>query len=302
MPRQQSPISKQRSKPNPSPKTRSQRMLKLKIGEIRRFSPIRLASMHNSFPVLRDSLLQRSIVLRAEMDMAAKEETYSLGKFLTHCTIILWLVYILMNLRTGQKIPWFNSELKGAQAPLAMDGGDPHIRALMRTISASESNVTNPYSIIYGGSRTQDLTQHPDRCITIGVGPNTGNCSTAAGRYQFITTTWQEQSKKYHPGAEGLWLWHHYSFEPHYQDVVTYRWLSDPRAWNADLKELLRSGQISTVLQKLSPTWTSLGYGIETNDMSASLPQIYQDILKEELALTQPPNRQANLVNPTPNP
>jgi muramidase (phage lysozyme) len=277
-------------------------MLKLKIGEIRRFSPIRLASMHNSFPVLRDSLLQRSIVLRAEMDMSAKEETYTLGKFLTHCTIILWLVYILMNLRTGQKIPWFNTELKGAQAPLAMDGGDPYIRALMRTISASESNVTNPYSIIYGGSRTQDLTQHPDRCVTIGVGPNLGNCSTAAGRYQFITTTWQEQSKKYHPGAEGLWLWHHYSFEPHYQDVVTYRWLSDPRAWNADLKELLRSGQISTVLQKLSPTWTSLGYGIETNDMSASLPQIYQDILKEELALTQPPNRQANLINPTPNP
>ncbi len=275
-------------------------MLKLKIGGIRQFSPIRLASMHNSFPVLRDSLLQRSIVLRAEMDMAAKEETYTLGKFLTHCTIILWLVFILMNLRTGQKLPWFNTELKGAKAPLAMEGGDPYIRALMRTISASESNVTNPYSIIYGGSRTQDLTQHPDRCISIAVGPNLGNCSTAAGRYQFITTTWQEQSKKYHPGAEGLWLWNHYSFEPHYQDVVTYRWLSDPKAWNADLSQLLRSGEISSVLQRLSPTWTSLGYGIETNDMSASLPQIYQEILKEELALTQPPDRQANLIKPAP--
>jgi muramidase (phage lysozyme) len=229
------------------------------------------------------------------MDMAGKDD-YSLGKFLTHCTIILWLVYILMNLRTGPKLPWFNTDLKGAQAPLAMEGGDPYIRALMRTISASESNVSNPYSIIYGGSRTETLAQHPDRCITISVGPNLGNCSTAAGRYQFITTTWHEQSKKYHPGASGLWLWQHYSFEPLYQDVVTYRWLSDPKAWNADLRQLLQSGEISTVLRKLSPTWTSLGYGIETNDMSASLPQIYQDILKEELGLTQGINRQANFI------
>lgn len=230
------------------------------------------------------------------MDMAGKEDSYSLGKFLTHCTIILWLVFILMNLRAGQKNPWFTTDLKGAQAPLAMEGGDPYIRALMRTISASESNVTNPYSVIYGGSRTQDLTQHPDQCITISVGPNLGNCSTAAGRYQFITTTWNEQSKKYHPGAEGLWLWQHYSFEPLYQDVVTYRWLSDPKAWNADLSQLLRSGEVSTVLHKLSPTWTSLGYGIETNDMSHNLPQIYQEVLREELALTQSPNRQANLL------
>lgn len=225
------------------------------------------------------------------MDMAVKND-YSLGKFLTHCTVILWLVYILTNLRAGNNFSWFSTELKGENAPLAMEGGDPYIRALMRTISASESNVSNPYSIIYGGSRTQTYGQHPDQCIRISVGPNLGNCSTAAGRYQFITTTWQEQSKKYHPGASGLWLWKHYSFEPQYQDVVTYRWLNDPNAWNADLSKLLQSGQISTVLRKLSPTWTSLGYGIETNDMSSSLPQIYKKILRQELNLTA--NRQAN--------
>ena len=221
------------------------------------------------------------------MDMPAKND-YSLGKFLTHCTVILWLVYILTNLRAGNSV-WVNTELKGENAPLAMEGGDPYIRALMRTISASESNVSNPYSIIYGGSRTQTYGQRPDQCITISVGPNLDNCSTAAGRYQFITTTWQEQAKKYHPGASGLWQ--HYSFEPQYQDVVTYRWLSDRNAWNADLSKLLQSGQINTVLQKLSPTWTSLGYGIETNDMSSSLPQIYKKILQEELKLTSTANR-----------
>ena len=216
------------------------------------------------------------------MDMVKND--YSLGKFLTHCTIILWLVYILTNLRSGQQFPFFSTTLKGAAAPLAMTGGDPYVRALMRTISASESNVENPYSVIYGGSRAETLTQHPDRCISIPVGPNTGRCSTAAGRYQFITTTWQEQARKYHPGAEGLWLWNHYSFEPAYQDMVIYRWLSDSKAWGSDLTSLLKNGQISTVLQILSPTWTSLGYGIETNDMSNALPQVYQTMLQQELS------------------
>ncbi|MFQ3617769.1 MAG: glycoside hydrolase, partial [Cyanobacteriota bacterium] len=39
------------------------------------------------------------------------------------------------------------------------------------------------------------------------------------------------------------------------------------------------------VLYILSPTWTSLGYGIETNSMSASLPDIYEEMLREELAI-----------------
>ena len=32
--------------------------------------------------------------------------------------------------------------------PLAMVGGDPHVRALMRTISVSESNDANPYGLL----------------------------------------------------------------------------------------------------------------------------------------------------------
>ncbi len=254
----------------------------------------KLRALNTMIPLLQRSLLHRSLLLRADMDMAKND--YSLGKFLTHCTIILWLVFILTNLRSGQKFPFFTTHLKGAAAPLAMEGGDPYIRALMRTISASESNVENPYSVIYGGSRAENLAQHPDRCISIPVGPNTGLCSTAAGRYQFITTTWQEQAKKYHPGAEGLWLWQHYSFEPAYQDMVLYRWLSDARAWGNDLPTLLKTGQVNTVLRLLSPTWTSLGYGIETNDMSTALPQIYQEVLQQELAASVPnPNQKATV-------
>lgn len=167
--------------------------------------------------------------------------------------------------------------------PLVMEGGDPQIRALMRTISAAESNVGRPYHVLYGGEYIEDLSQHPDRCIRIRVGPNTGNCSTAAGRYQMLSTTWQEKSELYHPKADGLWLWDDYHFEAEYQDRVVYEWLSDRRAWGNDIPNLLRQGRLNEVLRLLSGTWTSLGYGIETNDMTQELPAIYQHVLAEEL-------------------
>ncbi|MEO1148163.1 MAG: glycoside hydrolase family protein [Cyanobacteria bacterium J06638_22] len=169
-------------------------------------------------------------------------------------------------------------------APLVMEGGDPYIRALMRTISYSESNDPQPYSLIYGGDRITDLSRHPDRCVPILTGPNLGDCTTAAGRYQFITTTWEEQAAFYHPDPDGWWLWRAYSFAPEHQDQVVHDWLMDPVAWGIDLSTLLRNGQVTDVLYILSPTWTSLGYGIETNDLSASLPYVYEQVLQEELA------------------
>ena len=63
-----------------------------------------------------------------------------------------------------------------------------------------------------------------------------------------------------------------------------YRWLSDPGAWGTDISQQLQKGEIYHVLEQLSGTWTSLGYGIETNSMSSQLPDIYRDMLKEELS------------------
>lgn len=167
--------------------------------------------------------------------------------------------------------------------PLVMEGGDPYIRALMRTITASEANVEQPYHVLYGGQYVSDLDKHPEQCITIVTGPNKGNCTTAAGRYQFLNITWANKAKRYHPNPSGLLWWKSYSFQPTYQDQVVYRWLSDPDAWGVDISQLLREGKIEQVLRLLSETWTSLGYGIETNSMSRHLPRIYQQMLVEEL-------------------
>jgi muramidase (phage lysozyme) len=173
---------------------------------------------------------------------------------------------------------------KYANAALVMQDGDPYIRALMRMISASEANDRQPYSLIYGGSRAKTLNRHPSFCAPIKVGPNTGNCSTAAGRYQMINTTWYRTARRYGADERG-WPWdRHYSFAPLQQDRVVHNWLKDPQAWNMDIAQELRQGRLEVVRKRLSSTWTSLGYGIETNSMTSQLSRLYSRILQEELA------------------
>lgn len=197
--------------------------------------------------------------------------------------LLLIVLGLLLLLWLGQK-PDPQPLTTDSTPPLVMSGGNPYVRALMRTISASEANSSNPYTILYGGEQIQDLSQHPERCITIVSGPNKGDCTTAAGRYQFIDTTWLEKARQYHPQPSGLWMWASYSFAPQFQDQVVYAWLSDERAWEADIPTLLEAGQLKQVFQLLSGTWTSLGYGIEDNSITPYLAKIYQQMLSEELA------------------
>ena len=174
--------------------------------------------------------------------------------------------------------------------PLVMQGGDPYVRALMRTISASESNVLRPYHVLYGSSFVWTLSSHPNRCEPIDRGPNRGNCSTAAGRYQLLNVTWTALAARYHPDrVPGQTDIASLSFEPMYQDMVVYAWLVDPRAWRVDVPNLLRQGKTQAVLKRLSGTWTSLGYGSENNSMSRELPKIYKRVLEDELTRAAEP-------------
>jgi muramidase (phage lysozyme) len=170
--------------------------------------------------------------------------------------------------------------------PLIMKGGDPYVRALMRMISASEANDRRPYSVLYGGTHVKNLNRHPQQCIRIVRGPNLNNCSTAAGRYQMIDTTWLKMAKKYSPHRDcTLFIFQcGYSFAAENQDKVVYDWLSDERAWRMNIPQLLKDGELERVRRRLSSTWTSLGYGIEPNTQTPKLAGIYQALVKEELA------------------
>ncbi|MGB3533840.1 MAG: glycoside hydrolase family protein [Microcoleaceae cyanobacterium] len=167
--------------------------------------------------------------------------------------------------------------------PLVIEGGNPYIRALMRTISASESNYVQPYHVLYGGRMLSDLSRHPDKCVRIVAGPNTDQCTTAAGRYQILTPTWEQIAGWYHPQAKQSVSRKRYSFQPEFQDRVVYQWLLDEKFWNIDIAQKLEDGELEEILDLLSGTWTSLGYGIEDNVMTERLPEVYHDVLIEEL-------------------
>jgi len=206
-----------------------------------------------------------------------------LRRLIAGSAAVIGLMFLLENLPAQKPRSHLEPTLGIYLPQLEMQGGDPYVRALMRTISASEANHPQPYSILYGGQHISDLSRHPEQCITIVSGPNKGNCSTAAGRYQMLNTTWREKAERYHPQPSQFIFWQSYSFKPEFQDAVVYAWLSDAQVWGTDISELLQQGKLDQVLRLLSGTWTSLGYGIENNTMTRRLPKVYQQVLREEL-------------------
>lgn len=205
-----------------------------------------------------------------------KWQTITIGLFSLMLVVIVWQE---LNHRQTKGIAEYTPLL-------VMKGGDPYIRALMRTISASESQDTNPYTQIYGGEHFSDFSRHPNKCVKIVSGLHQGECSTAAGRYQILTVTWQEKSEKYYSKLSKNLSINHDIFTPQAQDEVVYAWLNDRNAWKVDIGLLLRQGKLNQVLQILSGTWTSLGYGKENNSITPLLSQVYQKALAEELAQT----------------
>ncbi|MGK7945820.1 MAG: glycoside hydrolase family protein, partial [Microcystaceae cyanobacterium] len=188
------------------------------------------------------------------------QNNFSVKPQLPNLMIVGGLIFALL-LFQGLSKSWqqrsLSPSLTGTRPlpPLVMEGGDPYIRALMRTISASESNVSRPYHVLYGGEYIKQLDTHPEKCVPIVVGPNVGNCTTAAGRYQMLNITWYEKAQQYHPNPSGFFRWRSYSFEPQYQDQVVYRWLTDSQAWGLDISQQLQKGNVKKVFKHLSGTW-----------------------------------------------
>jgi muramidase (phage lysozyme) len=243
---------------------------------------MRAARKLAEFAEMEMTLLEAEKLSRRKRGLLRRSEIQILGFLLLIGAVISGGVFLVANLRGNQQLSQSASEVRKLP-PLAMKTGDPYIRALMRTISASESNVARPYHVVYGGKYVLDLSHHPDWCVKIVNGPNRGKCTTAAGRYQFLTTTWKDKAKRYQARRANFLFWEDYSFEPEDQDAVVYAWLSDRKFWKADISEMLRQERLTEVLRMLSGTWTSLGYGIENNSMSSRLPKVYREMLREEL-------------------
>ncbi|WP_117195125.1 glycoside hydrolase family 24 protein [Rhizobium terrae] len=148
------------------------------------------------------------------------------------------------------------------------NGLPPYATALLETIAGPESNGN--YDVIYGGSRFRDYSDHPRQAIPIRSGPNVGKTSSAAGKYQFIGSTWDDQAKKL-----GLT-----DFSPASQDEAAWNLARETyhRKTGQDLDTVLQSDDpeaIANVGRVLNTTWTSLPGGIEAGTNTSRFVSAY---------------------------
>lgn len=145
--------------------------------------------------------------------------------------------------------------LRRADENQSMDVLNATRMALLDTIAGTESPN---YSTGYGGWTTDDLSQHPQRSVTITSGPNKGRKTSAFGRYQFLGSTWNKQQQKL--GLPDM--------SPKSQDQAAWD-LAVTAYKNATGKSLDAAladptpETMAQVSRALSGTWTSLPGGIE---------------------------------------
>lgn len=153
--------------------------------------------------------------------------------------------------------------------PFAASTIPPQGRALLDTIAGSESPG---YDTIYGGGKFDNFADHPRQSIPITSGPNAGRTSSAAGRYQFLGSTWDQVKNE-----AGL-----PDFSPESQDQGA--WYLANKVYNQktgrDLASDLTSAKgnpaaIAGIGRYLSGTWTSLPGGIEPNKATGSFTSRY---------------------------
>ena len=125
---------------------------------------------------------------------------------------------------------------------------DARIAAFGEMVGQFESN--GRYNVIFGGQTFDSFADHPrirvwfyDRRKPLQPGRTVNNYSDAAGKYQFLSTTWE-------PIARRLQL---PDFSPPSQDAAFVEKLRELR-----VIEALEAGDVETALKRAAGTWASL--------------------------------------------
>lgn len=122
----------------------------------------------------------------------------------------------------------------------------PEGQKLLETISYAEgtkrAKPEESYRVMFGGGLAPDLSRHPDTVVRGG-----GYSSAAAGRYQFMPSTWQSQASRL--GLQG--------FGPKEQDIAALALAREKLRPIGGLTTLQREGLSPRVAAALAPAWAS---------------------------------------------
>jgi muramidase (phage lysozyme) len=111
---------------------------------------------------------------------------------------------------------------------------------MLRFAEGTERGGPDSYRVMFGGSLAPDLQRHPDKVMK--------GRSTAAGAYQFLTPTWQQQQKKLSLG----------SFGPVEQDIAALDLARQRTLGLGGLSYLQKQGLTPEFVAALAPEWASL--------------------------------------------
>ncbi len=132
----------------------------------------------------------------------------------------------------------------------------PKIKAFLDTIAYAEGTFNSQgYNICYTGKFFEDFSDHP-RVINCGNIKGRTVCSSAAGRYQFLTKTWDRVAKKINAR----------SFNPFYQDLGALVLCVQAGAFD-DIK----NGRFENSVDKMRFAWASFPnapYGQQRNSIT----------------------------------
>lgn len=120
---------------------------------------------------------------------------------------------------------------------------NPNVRKFLDLISYTEGTQGNGYRTAFGGGKLSHLNDHPRYLKSFRQTDGRSNKTSAAGRYQFVSKTWDGVARQY-----GL-----RDFSPHNQDLGAVALLFQRGAIPALLK-----GDYQTAIRKTGDEWASL--------------------------------------------
>lgn len=169
------------------------------------------------------------------------------------------------------------SKYAGSQ-PIANNAIPPQGRALLATLGGPGYESNGSYNQRFNQPDFDDYSWHPGTFGKIVSGPNAGRYSNAAGRYQFLSTTFDDEARRL-----GL-----KDFSPASQDAAA--WDLAQRTYSAkypghDLgTDLQDPANLPKVTNALRSQWTSLPGGIEQGGKLPQFVRGYGANLQTEIA------------------